>query len=354
MDKNAEWNQQLNRSEQYARMIERIFQNAIKEACFAIYKQKYDPKKPFKFEDFPGVTDRVNRLFSKLMKDMRLVIITGTQREWENANAYNDIVVDQVLKTLNLPEEIVSKYKNRNLDALKTFQDRKIKGMNLSGRVWDLKEQLKQELELAIDLGLGEAKSAADLSMDVRQYLNEPNKLFRRVRNKRGQLQLSKAAKAYNPGQGVYRSSYKNAMRLTRTEINAAYKTADFERWQQMDFVVGFEVRRSNNLTDCPICDAFVGRYPKTYKFINVHPHCRCICIAIMATQKEMDDHFDKVLAGEESELKSAYEVKQMPKGWKDYIIDNKDRILRAKQPPYWVADNFKGGKLTGGLNIGI
>ena len=58
------------------------------------------------------------------------------------------------------------------------------------------------------------------LSRDVRRYLRNPDKLFRRVRDKHGNLRLSKAAKAYHPGRGVYRSSYRNALRLTATENN--------------------------------------------------------------------------------------------------------------------------------------
>ncbi|MBR3455746.1 MAG: hypothetical protein IKH26_10515 [Bacteroidaceae bacterium] len=44
-------------------------------------------------------------------------------------------------------------------------------------------------------------------------------------------------------------SSYKNARRLAATECNTAYRTADHERWQQMDFVVGQEVHLSGNHT---------------------------------------------------------------------------------------------------------
>ena len=62
-----------------------------------------------------------------------------------------------------------------------------------------------------------------------------------------GKLALSKNAKAFHPGQGVYRSSYKNAMRLTLTETNAAYRLADQDRWQRMDFVVGMRVHKSKN-----------------------------------------------------------------------------------------------------------
>ena len=54
-------------------------------------------------------------------------------------------------------------------------------------------------------------------------------------------------AQAYHPGQGVYRSSYQNAMRMARTEINSAYREADSIRWQQLDFIVGYEVKTSKS-----------------------------------------------------------------------------------------------------------
>jgi hypothetical protein len=125
------------------------------------------------------------------------------------------------------------------MEALKAFQERKINGLGLSDRVWNYSRQLKGELELGIDIALGEGRSAAQLSRDLRQYLQNPDKLFRRVKDKHGILHLSKNAQKYHPGPGVYRSSYKNAMRLTRTEINMAYRVADYEKYQQLDFVTG-------------------------------------------------------------------------------------------------------------------
>ena len=88
----------------------------------------------------------------------------------------------------------------------------------------------------------------------------------------------SKAAAAFHPGQGVYRSSYKNAMRLTRSEINMAYRESERLRWANLDFVVGFEIRLSNNHTTTDpktgkkvpfvdICDTLAGRYPKSFVF---------------------------------------------------------------------------------------
>jgi len=352
MTKEEAWARQLIRAEEYARAIDRLFQEAIKEACFMTFQQTINPDKPFEFKDYPGLADRVNRFFRKFVKDMNLILVGGVQREWENANSFNDALVDQVLQHLNLPKAIVSKYKNRNLEALATFQKRKTLGMELSGRVWNLTEQFKQELELALDVGLGEAKNFGELARDVKQYLNEPNKLFRRVRDKRGILQLSKKAKAYRPGTGVYRSSVKNAQRLTRTEVNMAYRRADYERIQQLDFVVGYEVRRSNNKMECGVCDAFVGVYPKSYIFIGQHPHCRCLLLTILATRAEIDAHFEKMLAGEDPVFKSKREVTKMPEGWTTWIRDNTKRLEKASTQPYFIKDNFKGGRITGGLRL--
>jgi len=348
------WAKQLLRSEGYAKKVDRLIAEAIKEAIRIAMTVKANPDKPFQFSHYPILTERVKRLFTRLAKDIETVILTGEKAEWLHANAANDELVDQVLKTLDVPKEILQKYRNQNLEALATFQQRKTAGMNLSTRVWNLTQQFQGELEMALDIGLGEGRTAQQLSQDVRAYLNEPAKLFRRVRDKRGHLQLSKAAKNYHPGQGVYRSSYKNAMRLTRTEINMAYRDADYQRWQDMDFVVGFQVKRSNHFYDCPVCDAFVGRYPKEYKFVGQHPNCRCVAVPILATKDEIDAYLSTYLGDESKPLKSSYEVKRMPQGYLDWIKDNTTRISKMANQPYFVKDNFRDGKITGGLKLNL
>ena len=53
--------------------------------------------------------------------------------------------------------------------------------------------------------------------------------------------------------------------------------TADYERWQQLDFVVGIEIKLSNNhtLNGMPftdICDKLKGRYPKGLQVYRLAP----------------------------------------------------------------------------------
>jgi hypothetical protein len=346
------WFSQLQRSEKNIRLITRLYQEAQKELIRLGYSVKFDPKKPFRFSDYPTINRRVQKLLKDLHSNLTAVIVNGTSEAWHAANLKNDKLVERINKTFTIPKEKLAQYENRNLESLETFQARKVSGMNLSERVWNLTGSLQQELEMALDVGLLEGKSAQELSRDVREYLNEPDKLFRRVRDKRGVLQLSKNAKAYHPGKGVYRSSYKNAQRLTRTENNMAYRTSDHERWKKLDFVVGFEQKRSNHKYDCEVCDAFVGEYPKSYHFRSVHPHCRCVAVPILASSEEMEAFFDAQINGEEFELRSKNEVKTMPKGYTDWMKANEKRILKASKPPYFILDNYKGGDILKGLKF--
>ncbi|MBQ4292438.1 MAG: hypothetical protein II752_06870 [Muribaculaceae bacterium] len=194
---------------------------------------------------------------------------------------------------------------------------------------------------------------SAQRCRDIRQYLRKPNELFRRVRDEHGQLHLSKRAAAYHPGQGVYRSSYKNARRLAVTETNMAYNTSDHLRWQQLDFVVGIEVRLSGNHTCLggdgkpheftDICDELAGKYPKTFKFAGWHPQCRCIAISILKTQEEIDADTQKILNGEPIDGGSVNKVEDVPQAFKDWCAENSDRIDRAAERgtlPYFLRDN--------------
>ncbi len=275
------------RTEQYVKVVTNLYNRAIAEIADHAAKGKYDPEKPFTFDDYPKTKKYVQEVTAKLSSNIKAVVETGAKQEWLYACQKNDEFLNSILNTSKLEKSTLEQYQDRNLDALKTFQSRKVDGLDLSKRVWRYTEQFKDQIEQGLDVGLGEGRSAQQLSRDLRQNLIEPERLFRRVRDKRGNLQLSKNAKAFNPGQGVYRSSAKNAARLTRSEINMAYRESDWLRWQQLDFVVGFEIKTSNrheewlqkvwnkqNHGKIEICDQLKGKYPKWFKFVGWHPQC--------------------------------------------------------------------------------
>ncbi|QDK80848.1 hypothetical protein EXU85_20435 [Spirosoma sp. KCTC 42546] len=351
----TDWNNRhFKQVEDYARRIDLIYLTAVQEAVQIAQSVEENPDKQFSFDDYPRTKDRIDSLIQRMALNMILTIDTGMVAEWGLANDQNDALIESVFSSTPQPRQKTepvtppARYLDRNEEALKAFRIQKVGGMTLSDRVWNYTSQFKGELEMAIDVGLGQGRSAAQLSMDIRKYLNKPDRLFRKVRDKRGNLGLSKVAKNYHPGQGIYRSSYKNAMRLTRTEINSAYREADHLRYQQLDFVVGIEVRRSNHVFSCDVCESLKGRYPKTFKFKGWHQQCRCHAISILATPEELQKLTGMILNGEDpSTLRSVNEITDLPEGFTRWVSDNQDRLNRAKQVPYFISDNFKNRDLS-------
>ena len=78
-------------------------------------------------------------------------------------------------------ENIPKKYNQQNIQALRAFQNRKSGGLGLSDRVWNLTGQFQGEIELLLELELLSGKSARQIATQAKQYLKEPDKLFRIV-----------------------------------------------------------------------------------------------------------------------------------------------------------------------------
>lgn len=337
-----------------AKKVQQLYDAAIKRIAQAAAPSIFDAdeKKEFSFEDFPALKKEMDALMQDIGSSLQTNIEDGDEESWTLSNTKNDAMVDSIIGKAKLPKETVQQWKHPHLEALSAFIDRKEAGMNLSKRVWNLTQQFKGEMELALELGMGEGKSAAELSRDIRKYLVYPDKLFRRVRDKSGALRLSKAAAAFHPGRGVYRSSYKNALRMTATENNIAYRTADHTRWNALPFVLGIEIHISNNHPADDICDIFDGkRFPKDFKFTGWHPWCRCYAVSVLASQEEMDAYTRAIINGEDvSNWKFKGQIDKMPKEFNQWMKDNQQRIATAKSMLYFIKDNFKDGDPTKGL----
>lgn len=293
---------------------------------FLHYKD-FNPARLFSFSDYPSTRRKIEKLLSDLQAGITAVIVDGIRSEWTLSNEKNDELARQVFGgegADKLTKEQERRYFGRGGEARDAFIKRKEGG-----------------------LGIRSGRSADELSRDLRSYLQHPDKLFRRVRDEHGQLVLSQRAKAYHPGRGVYRSSYKNARRLAATETNIAYMTADYERWQQLDFVVGIEIKLSNNhtLNGVPftdICDKLKGRYPKDFKFTGWHPLCRCQAVTILKTDEEIAEDTRRILDGEPLDGKSVNRVDDVPGDFKQWLKDNEERAKRSYSVPYFIKDNPK------------
>lgn len=295
---------------------------------------------PFKLSDYPQLKNKVDAVAKKLHGDVYAATVNGINDSWKLSNKKNDVLVDKRLAGRKPKPAVRKVLYDANAPALNRYITRKEGGMNLSDRVWNLTEPFKKELEQGIGIGIGKGRPAKDVAKELKQYLNEPDRLYRRVRGEDGKLYLSSSARNYNPGQGVYRSSYKNALRLTRTENNGAYRTADFERWQQLPFITGIHIKLSNSHPAYDICDRLAGMYPKDFKFWGWHPQCLCYATPEQMSDEEYNRMEDQILNGEPITVSGANVVQHPPAEFGKYLKENKKALEGMKNKPYWMRDN--------------
>lgn len=334
------------RQEQYALRVQSCYDLAVTKLLdlAAQVKSQYGDK-AFRFSDNPRIQNETTQVIRQLYTQVYAQIKSGVETEWELANASCDALVGSCFNWKNSEEHFFARLFERNRQAMEQFFQRKsvMGGLNLSQKVWKYTSDLRTEMENAITVSLGEGVSSATMSRRVRQYLREPDRLYRRVRGADGKLHLSKNAKAFHPGAGVYRSSYKNAMRLTRTETNAAYRLAEEDRWQRMPFVVGIRINKSNNHPSYDVCDILCGDYPKDFRFSAFHPQCRCYVTPILCTPEELARYNKNILQGKSNDgFRSVNEVMTTPKVFNDWVYANRERIAGAKTLPYFLKDNGK------------
>lgn len=336
------------RTEQYADKVRQHYATAVDELLKLSANRNISPDELFSFSDNKKLSEKANNVLRGLYSAVYNEIKGGVMAEWEYANLSCDALIESIFgKGLNENNHF-ARWFSRNQEAMDAFFARKSAygGMNLSQKVWKYTGDLKTEMELALSLSLGQGDSASTVSRKVRQYLQDPDKLFRRIKTGTDAdgnplYKLSKAAKAYHPGRGVYRSSYKNAMRLTRTETNMAYRASEQDRWQRMDFVVGYEVKRSKRGFDCKVCEALKGKYPKDFVFRGWHAQCRCVVVPILATDDEFIKMQEKILAGESpTSIRSVNTIRRPNQNFYDWWEENKGRVETATTMPYWVQDN--------------
>lgn len=350
------------RTEGYADRVRQLYAQAVTELLKLAASQGVSEDEMFEFDKLPKkLREEANKILRLLYTSVYNEVQHGIRAEWEYANLSNDIIIKRIFGDAVFKNEgnHFARWFGRNQQAMDAFLKRKTgkDRLGLSERIWNYTGQLKDEMELALSVSMGQGESASAVSRKVRKYLQEPDRLFRHVKGKDGKMRWSKAAKAYlkehDVGRGQYLSSYKNAMRLTRTETNMAYRASDYERWQQLDFVLGIHIQRAHREdNDKDICELLQGDYPKTFKFTGWHPQCRCIATPILATPDEMIAMRKAMKEGKDprSVLAPGRYITEPPAAFTQWIDDNRERIENAASVPYFIRDNYKDGDIDKGF----
>lgn len=367
-DPKAETIKRIQRTEAYAEKVRQLFAATVNE-ILALNKSvpTLDEGVMYSFDgDNMRIQKKVEALLRQLHSTTTTAIKKGITLEWEKANDACDKLISSCFgkEVLSSPE--FSAWNNRNMAAMNAFANRTENGLNLSKRIWQSVQQLRDEMEIAMTVAIGEGDSAQSISRKVRQYLNDPDLMFRRFRFKKGEDEQGKPIYGrkwkkrikdektgkyrwidydrsdYKTGSGVYKSSAKNAMRVARSETNIAYRRADNERWQQMDFVLGQRIQLSKNHPRPDICDKLQGDYPKDFVFDGWHAQCFCFATPILMDEEEMAKVTAAFLKGEKYTPRGK-QITEYPANFKHWVRDNKENILASRSrgtEPYFIRNN--------------
>lgn len=381
-DPKAETTARIQRTEAYAERVRLMFTATVNQ-ILALNRTlpKLEPGVMFSFDGQSlKKQQEVERLLRQLHSVATMAIQQGITLEWGQANAAADTLVKSMFGKEVLSSPQFSAWNNRNGAAMNAFLKRSENGLNLSERVWKAVQQLRDEMEVAITVSVGEGESAQKLSQSVRKYLNDPDLMFRRFRYKAGEEpeydedgnEIGKKIiwgrkwkkrirkpdgtygwidydrDSYKTGAGVYKSSAKNAMRVARTETNIAYRRADHERWQSLDFVLGQRVSMSKDHPKKDICDKLAGDYPKDFVFDGWHPQCFCIVTPITLPPEETAHLTEMFLNGEDwrselARLRRGREITTYPDNFKAWVTDNAANIQASRErgtESYFIRNN--------------
>ena len=347
---------------EYNRRLGMLYSGYVKKLLALGYSEDVlESDALFNFANFPVFKARLDEIFNDYFQNSMLCYKSGITSGVSLAYSHDNDALGQFSVLTDKALETARK------TAAATFIANRLNaknGLNLAQSVWNYCQQTKAEFEMAMSNviadGLEKGTSAEEVGRRIRQYLNNPDMMYRRYHTvkvlkngqkkdvvtwRRKRIINGRVRFVEEPlehvGQGVYRSARKNALRVTRTEINAAYHKARNGRWANEPFVIGQHIHISPQHDpdeDADICDELEGYYPKDFDWDGWHPQCMCTSDPVMISGEERKQFYKRMLNGENmSGYVSPNSIKDVPDQYKRYIEANGDKIV----------DAFKRGKLA-------
>ncbi len=141
-----------------------------------------------------------------------------------------------------------------------------LQGLTVSERIWDLTSRTESDLKRLIANGIAAGRSPYEIAKQIEKYVSPDVGAADEL--------------GIQTGPGVYRSPYRNAMRLARTETSRAYTQASAQFYQNKPWVSEVDVTLSPNHEVEDECDDLADGGPystdEAEGLLPVHPHCMC------------------------------------------------------------------------------
>ncbi len=144
----------------------------------------------------------------------------------------------------------------------------RLKGLDLADSVWQIANQAEAAVRRILTGEIAKGTSARDLAKKVQRYLSP---------------EILRGEGGFGPG--IYRSPFKNAMRLARTSISQSYASTTAEFASDRPWVKGLRATLSPAHKLADECDDNAGKifspddFEATYP---LHPHCMCFGVYVI------------------------------------------------------------------------
>lgn len=158
------------------------------------------------------------------------------------------------------------KWKDVRKKIVKTIVKSHELGVPANQRIIDITQRAASEMKRIIANNVAQGVAPATTARKIKQFLSPS---------------IKSAIEAGDPlPRGVYRSVFKNAMRVARTESNRAYTHAGAKWAEGKSFIKGVRINLSPMHSETDECDALAAKGvmspEQAQELIPAHPHCMC------------------------------------------------------------------------------
>lgn len=250
----------------YEKMIERIMKDKIL-LSYILHNEALT------VAQLSYIANVITKFQNTFLNKVYVITSTSSEQAWNTG----EILQQKVGKNGLIPQlyrdlQNIGVFNHRQ-DARRNYE-LNIETFKMSSRIW--RESDMDKIIKTVQMGIAEGRDVANIAREVRKYLLEPDRFYRRfhlflrdskdkkiltsdgkpikdiewrrrVVNKDGKYKWIVEDKPYTPGKGVYKSTVANAQRLIRTEIVNNYRLSQWLQMQNNPYIIGFQIILSNN-----------------------------------------------------------------------------------------------------------
>lgn len=174
-----------------------------------------------------------------------------------------------IAKTSTVFKTIFDRVKKRRIKKgifKNRFRNQFQSGFSLSQAIWDLRDDNMRKLRRLVSTGIAQGRSAVSMAKDI-MSMTLPAATPR--------------AAVPSLGSGTYRSAFKNAQRLARTETNVAYHESEIEYARHKGYKKLWNLSAGHVGPD--VCDELAGKVYEPDKVPSLpHPNCTCYLTTVI------------------------------------------------------------------------